>query len=615
MGKKVNNIGKTIIEIRGGKGVKLSYKTFRRKYMFRPEFPNPQFERKAWLNLNGEWDFSFNTEKSYPEFLEGAAFDKKINVPFCPESRLSGIGYTGFITQVAYKRSFNLDKNQISGRTFIHFGAVDWFCRVFVNGKEAGTHTGGYTSFKFDISEAVTEGKNTVVVYAEDHTAKGYAVTNNANVDADGEDDNGLQFQGKQSTKLESYGCFYTRTTGIWQTVWLEFTPKSYIDSFKVYPDVENCKATLLVKTVGEGELYAEAHFDGAAVGAASAKCCGGLVTLEIPLSQKHLWEVGNGRLYNLKLTYGNDEVYSYFGLRSVKIDGRRVLINGKSVFQRLVLDQGFYPDGIYTASSEEALVRDIELSLAAGFNGARLHEKVFEARFLYHCDRLGYIVWGEYPNWGINHGDPRLLSYALSEWSEAMERDFNHPAIVGWCPYNETETNQWRPLVERIYFFTKAYDTTRPCIDTSGWLHTTSDIYDVHNYEQDPKIFAKAYENLGAGEITDPWNDRKEYSSYKNEKFHHLPFFVSEYGGIQWCANGEGWGYGNAPKTEEEFIARYKGLTDALLDNEDMFAFCYTQLYDVEQEKNGLYTYEREPKFDIEIFRNINSRKAAIED
>ncbi|MBR2730793.1 MAG: beta-galactosidase, partial [Clostridia bacterium] len=277
--------------------------------------------------------------------------------------------------------------------------------------------------------------------------------------------------------------------------------------------------------------------------------------------------------------------------------------------------DQGFYPDGIYTARDEAALLHDIELSMAAGFNGARLHEKVFEPRFLYHCDRLGYLVWGEYPNWGIDHSDKTLTPLYLEEWCEAVLRDCNHPAIVGWCPFNETWDFDGRRrdpiLLRTIYRMTKRIDPTRPCIDTSGNYHVETDIYDVHDYEQDPAIFKPRYDKLMTeGTLSDHFPDIQHYPGGI--------CFVSEYGGIRWSVqddNSDAWGYGNAPKTEEEYFARYQGLTDALLDNDRMFAFCYTQLTDVEQEQNGVYTYDRQAKFDIAKYRAKNSRKAAIED
>lgn len=564
----------------------------------RSEHPDPQFQRKDWLNLNGEWDFEFDFGNSglRAGVLEKDEWSRKINVPFCPESKLSGIEYTDFIAAVWYRKSVTVTEAQLEGRVLIHFGAVDYETYLYVNGEEAGYHKGGYTSFTFDITEFLTAGENVIAVNARDDVR------------------DPLVPRGKQSELYNSHGCDYTRTTGIWQTVWLEFVPKAYVKSFKFFPDTVN--ATLGVSAVveGEGAFKAEAFYDGRLVGSFE-KTAAGFVSGDIKLSETHLWEVGCGRLYDLKITFGGDEISSYFGLRDIRIDGYKVLINGKSVFQRLVLDQGFYADGIYTAPSDEALEKDIRLSLAVGFNGARLHQKVFEPRFLYHCDRLGYIVWGEFGNWGLDYSRDGALEAMLPQWCESVARDFNHPAIVGWCPFNETWDRDGRKqndeLLRIIYRVTKQLDETRPCIDTSGNFHVETDIFDVHDYEQKVEIFKGNYDRLMTeGVLFEHFPDRQEYDGKK-------PAFVSEYGGIQWSlgSRGDAWGYGNAPKSEQEFIDRYRGLTDALLDNERMFGFCYTQLYDIEQEQNGLYYYDRSPKFDPELFRRINSRKAAIED
>ena len=566
----------------------------------RSEHPNPQFMRKSWQNLNGCWEFEIDSGRSGIDrrFYERDSLSQSIIVPFCPESSLSVVGCKDFMSAVWYRRSFSLDKNQLSGRVLLHFGAVDYEAIVFINKKEVGRHRGGYTSFCFDITELAVEGENTVTVCAVDDVRSG------------------CQPPGKQSELYYSNGCDYTRTTGIWQTVWLEFVPNEYIKGFKLYPDVENSKISITAELCGKGRLTVDVSYEGRSMASGSAISDGRFVSLELLLKEKHLWEPGNGRLYDIKLSFGEDEVSSYFGLRSVRIDGVKFLINGKSVFQRLVLDQGFYPDGIYTAPNEEALVRDIKLSIALGFNGARLHQKVFEPRFLYHCDRLGYIVWGEYANWGFDHSDPANLSGFLGEWQEAVERDFNHPSIVGWCPFNETWDYDGRRqddrIIETVYRQTKLYDPTRPCIDTSGHFHVVTDIFDIHDYEQNPETFKSKLSEFKDGGDESRWNPFPYRQKYCGQ-----PMFVSEYGGIQWSEKSgqEAWGYGTAPKTKDEFLERLKGLTDAIMDNDRIFGLCYTQLYDVEQEANGLYTYQREPKFDVEIINKIFARRAGIED
>lgn len=583
----------------------------------RAEHPNPQWERETWKNLNGPWEFEFDFGCSAVErrLWEKERFDREILVPFCPESRLSGIGYTDFINGVAYRKNFELSQEELSGRVLLHFGAVDYEASVYVNGTLVGSHKGGYTSFCFDITKHVAPGPNTLFVAVKDDVRSG------------------LQPKGKQAHLYATSGCDYTRTTGIWQTVWLEFVPERHIQSAKYYPDPANGKVTVTGLVQGQGTLQLTALWEDKPVGEAALSVEDGFFTAQLDLSETHLWEPGKGGLYTLLLTFGEDRVKSYFGLRTAKFQGRKFLLNGKSLFQRFVLDQGFYPDGIYTAPTEEDLVKDIQLSFAAGFNGARLHEKVFEARFLYHCDRLGYLVWGEYPNWGLDHAHPLSTETYLNQWSEAVERDFNHPAIIGWCPFNETwgyrEEREKNALLSSLYKLTKRLDPTRPCIDSSGNYRILSEVYDIHDYDQDTQSFQARWDGLtdriretgGVISAEDPFfNSAPEGPSgrapFFNQPYDNQPIFVSEYGGIRWPDDTvEGWGYGNAPATPEEFFARYKGLTEALLNNPEIFGFCYTQLYDVEQEVNGLYTYGRVQKFDISLIRKINQQKAAIED
>ena len=569
----------------------------------RIEHPKPQFQRDSWMNLNGQWAFEIDNGRSgLARGLsnQDAKLSGEITVPFCPQSELSGVNYKDFINGAWYQRTVELTREQTSGTVFIHFGAVDYRCQVFVNGKKAGEHRGGYVSFRMDISELVNIGENVITVYAEDNER------------------DPMIPRGKQSEEFFSHNCDYTRTTGIWQTVWLEFCPKTHLDSFRVTPNLEDGSLWISAKVCGRAALIVEAAFEGKPMGKASVEAKGDRVSLTLKLDEIHLWELGCGRLYDLTLTYGDDIVHSYAGMRSVALEGRKFLLNGKSVFQRTVLDQGFYPDGIYTAPSDEALVRDIQLSMSCGFNGARLHEKIFEERFLYHCDRLGYMVWGEFPNWGLDHSQPQAVYSVLPEWLEEVERDFNHPSIIGWCPFNETwdqnGRKQYDDVLRAVYLATKSADPTRPCIDTSCNYHVETDIYDLHDYDQNPESFKAHYDELAqGGELWEQVNQRQPYPRQKYDG--KKPVFLSEYGGIGWALDEKAWGYGNSPKSPEEFIQRFRGLADALLDNPEIMGLCYTQLTNVEQEQNGLFTYEREPKFPVETFRDILSRKAAIED
>ncbi|MCS7060957.1 MAG: glycoside hydrolase family 2 TIM barrel-domain containing protein [Anaerolineae bacterium] len=572
----------------------------------RPEHPRPQWARTDWQNLNGEWEFEIDHGLSGLErgMHQNRLFAGTITIPFCPESELSGIGNKDFMAGVWYRRAFTLPVDWKDKRILLHFGAVDYAATVWLNGQLVGRHRGGYASFTLEITPYVTTGPNTLTVFAADDTRSP------------------LQPTGKQSDRYDSYSCFYTRTTGIWQTVWLEAVPTTYLRRPRYFTDIHSGSLTVHIGVDGLAEglaVHTQASAEGAIVAETTAPISGnGQCTLTVTVPDARLWEPGRPFLYDLTFTLRRDEqvidrVQSYFGLREVRIAGKRVLINNRSVFQRLILDQGFYPDGIYTAPSDDALRRDIELSMAMGFNGARLHQKVFEERFLYWADRLGYLVWGEFPSWGLDAAHPQALEYFLPEWIEVLERDFNHPCIIGWCPFNETPTYQNPELLRAVYRITKAFDPTRPVIDTSGYVHVETDIYDCHNYEQDPARFAQAHELFKmTGESV--WRNFPQHDA----PYQGQPYFVSEYGGIWWNPgqiDSKSWGYGDRPHNAEEFLARYKALTETLLFNPNMFGFCYTQLTDVEQEVNGLYTYDRRPKFEPAIIRHINTQKAAIED
>ena len=569
----------------------------------RPEYPRPQLVREKWINLNGEWDFEIDNAEvgRAKKFENRSCLDGKITVPFCPESRLSGVGNTDYMNCVWYRKDLDIPSDWSGSRILLNFGAVDYEALVFVNGEFCASHKGGYTSFSVDITDKLRGSGNYVTVCAVDHV-RSYT-----------------QPVGKQSQAFYSEVCSYTRTTGIWQTVFMEPVGKFYIKNIRTVTDIDNCCADLTVSLNSYAvgcRVSAEASFEGRAVGSASVTVNSMSASLHIPLSEKHLWDVGQGNLYGLRLTVEydgevTDSVKSYFGLRSVALTDKKFMLNGKSVFGRWVLDQGFYTDGIYTAPTDEALKKDIEYSMQLGFNGARLHQKIFEPRYLYWADRLGYLVWGEHANWGLDFTDLLNIKNWLPEWMESVERDFSHPSVIGWCPFNETwDMFGRRPsddIVSLTYSVTKAMDPTRPVIDTSGHMHVgdITDIYDIHDYEQDVAAFEEHYKPENG--LYDPHPDRQCRAGQ--------PFFVSEYGGIQWAMDDSGWGYGNAPKSEEEFIARYKGLTEALLRDPDCCAFCYTQLYDVEQEQNGLMTYDRRFKFDPEIFAAINRQKAAVEE
>ena len=569
----------------------------------RPEHPRPQFQRSTWANLNGVWAFAQDPSRSgeHRGLPEGKNFDQEIMVPFVPESKLSGIGNKDFMPCVWYACRLAISNGWTTKKVLLHFGAVDYEATIWLNGQLVGTHRGGYASFSFEVSQYLKEGDNILVVRAVDDTR------------------DCLVPSGKQSDQYDSYGCFYTRSTGIWQTVWMEAVSPTYIKSVKYYPGIANGRVGIAAQMEGDTRDYllvARVWSGNKEVGNAQWMASKDL-RFSIDLETVELWEPENPFLYDIEFALiKNEEIVdyatSYFGLREIEIKGYAVLINGRPVFQRLVLDQGYYPEGIYTAPTDKTLKKDIEISMAMGFNGARLHEKVFEERFLYWADKLGYLVWGEYPNWGLDHSNPKSLERVLPEWTEVLNRDFNHPAIIGWCPYNETLPHQDKEIISVVYHQTKQMDPTRPVLDTSGYYHVITDIYDSHNYEQDPAVFKATFDKF----LKD---DKEAFTNGAGLVTPYLggPYFVSEYGGIWWNPGQKdkrAWGYGNRPRTEKEFIERYRGLTETLLFHKKMMGFCYTQLYDVEQEVNGLYTYSRKPKFSPELIKKINSQKAAIE-
>jgi beta-galactosidase/beta-glucuronidase len=579
----------------------------------RPEHPKPQFERKAWINLNGEWSYATEARPAYSMLSESLGlhdasegFDGSITVPFAPETPLSGVGEKEFINYMWYHRKITVSEEWAGKTILLHFGAVYYRAEVFIDGEYAGQHIGGSVSFSLDISRFVEAGADHNLVVA---------VSNNLW--------DGSQPSGKQSSKYDHYRCFYSRTTGIWQTVWLEAVDPHGLDSVHIIPDITT-GFTLIphFRGIRAGQRWeVTASVEDKEIARISSTAADGVpVILAIPEPQ--LWQPGSPVLYDLEIRVLNgggeviDTVNSYAGLRKVHIEDNQFFLNDKPCYQRLVLDQGFYPDGNWTAPSDGALKKDIELSMGAGFNGARLHQKVFEERFLYWADKLGYLVWSESASWGLDYcSDGMPHRNFLSEWSEIVLRDRNHPSIVVWTPFNETrnyrDPRAHQRLHEDAYHITRSLDPTRPVNDSSGYIHHITDIYTVHNYGQDPKILSQlTADEPGRGLfINFPDFD----AEYKGQ-----PYYIDEFGGIKWnpetqldpsVATGQNlhsWGYGEAPKSLEEFYDRLEGLVTALVDHDHIAGWCYTQLTDVEQEQNGLYFYNRGLKFDMERIRKI---------
>jgi len=578
----------------------------------RPEHPRPDFKREKWLNLNGRWQFHIAPPKRGIRKVHKPPeeFSREITVPFPPESKLSGICETGFMNEVWYRRTFKIPRTWSGKTLLLHFGAVDYEAEVWVNGRKVGFHRGGYTPFSIDITGCASIGeKNEIVVAVSDDNRKG------------------LQASGKQSARRKSFGCYYTRVTGIWQTVWLEAVPRTHIGHFRFVPSYDGSKIYVQLRLEGQRELAkAKVTFS---LDESEVACSKKLLpsfhpTLSLETNGLKRWSPEEPVLYDVQLEALDkiddiDVVNSYFGLRKVSVKGSYIVLNGKRKFLRLILDQGYYPDGIYTSPSDEALRRDIELAMEMGFDGARLHQKVFEPRFLYWADKLGYLVTGEYADWGSDLSNPFVREALLDEWIEVLERDFNHPSILIWTPFNERvfkrSDKDVMNFIRRVVKVTRLLDPTRPIIDSSGYVHVETDIFDIHDYEQDPVAFRSHYEKFGeTGSGKDLWiNFREESVEYSGQ-----PVMVSEYGGTWWnpehAKERKAWGYGKRPKTKEEFLARYKSLTESLLSNPRISAFCYTQLYDIEQEVNGLLSYDRRPKFDTGTIRKINTQVAAIE-
>ncbi|GHA02085.1 glycoside hydrolase family 2 protein [Streptomyces purpurascens] len=595
----------------------------------RPEYPRPQFVRDAWLNLNGAWQFEIDrSDTGLERGLATRELEGTIVVPFCPESELSGVGDTDFMEAVWYRRTVTVPADWAGSRVLLHFGAVDHDTTVWAGGREVARHRGGFTPFTADLGEVAVPGeKLTIVVRARDSR-------------------HGVQARGKQATWYANSHCHYTRTTGIWQTVWLEPVPRTVaLRRPRITPDLASgsffLELPLSANAPGHRVRATLADGRGDVVAAevrADLDLCPRLV-LPVPADRLRVWSPRDPHLYDLTLEVLDasgavvDTAHSYAGLRSVAVHGKRLLLNGEPVFQRLVLDQGYHPDGLMTAPTDADLVRDIELGLRAGFNGARLHQKVFEERYLHHADRLGYLVWGEFGDWGCETGvrddNQRPDASYVTQWLEALERDHSHPSIIGWCPLNET----YQPLHDRVtrlddvtramFLATKQADPTRPVIDASGYAHRVpeTDVYDSHCYEQDADAFAKTMEGLAQDR---PYVNQAPDGRPWSVPYRGQPYFCSEFGGIWWDPEAvagtagddqdSSWGYGQRPRSAEEFVARFNGLTGVLLDDPDMFGYCYTQLTDVFQERNGVYRFDRSEKVDTTLLRDAQTRPAAFE-
>ena len=534
-----------------------------------PEYPRPQMVRKEWLNLNGLWDFGITTKDA----AKSESFTNQILVPFPIESALSGVMKSVSETErIWYRRTFELPKKWIDRRVLLHFGAVDFEATVWVNGKEAGQHRGGYDAFTVDVTDALRPaGPNELVVAVWDPT------------------DAGTQPRGKQVHRPHS--IWYTPTSGIWQTVWLEPVSAAYIKELKIIPDLDHSTVTILPSTtasLGQFSVHAAVR-EGLRVIAENSAAPGGRIT--VPIKNPKLWSPEEPHLYSLTvaLELGGrtvDRVESYFGLRKISLgkDDKgfpRLCLNNKPYFGLGPLDQGFWPDGLYTAPTDDALRYDIEMTKKLGFNLARKHVKVEPDRWYYWCDKLGLLVWQDMPSGDkyIGAKDPDITRSPESaqefetELRALIEGRGNHPCIVMWVPYNEG-WGQWD--TPRVVDLIKKLDPSRLVDDASGWTDRgVGDVMDMHKYP-------------GPGA---PGPEQKRAS------------VLGEFGGLGLPVRGhtwqaeKNWGYRSFTNSAA-LTAAYLDLTSKLfplIASKGLSAAIYTQTTDVEVEVNGLMTYDRE--------------------
>ena len=590
----------------------------------RKEYPRPQFERKTWLNLNGEWDYAFDFTNigMEKEFHKATTFSGKITVPFPPESKLSGVEHKDFINHIWYHRIIRRPEEWAGKNVILNFGAVYFNSEIYIDGKLVGRHFGGSSSFGFDITGDVGDGLEHHLVVRASSDLRSM-----------------MQSAGKQSLLLNSHGCQYTRTTGIWQTVWLEAVASAGLQSVHALTDIDQKQLVIhprFYRDSYKNTLRIVLQENNKKIGTVCVKAANSSVAV-FSLKNVRLWSPESSFLYDVLYQVLDengkviDEVTSYVGMRKVHIEGNKIYLNNKPYYQRLVLDQGFYPDGIWTAPSDEALKRDIEISMAAGFNGARLHQKAFEERFYYWADKLGYITWGEAPSWGMDANSIEVARNFLQEWSELVLRDRNHPSLLIWTPMNEEwwpDHIQYPRFTADLYDLTKSLDPTRPVNDASGGCHIKTDIWTVHSYEQDPAALKDALYKDGAFFQTpnNPqgvpsanvgFNGLGVDSPYPFPKYEgDMPYLIDEVGGIKWVETKDksntdsSWGYSTPPATQEEFLQRLESQIDAILSlKEYVWGYCYTQLTDVEQEQNGIFFYDRRSKFDLILIFRIFSK------
>ncbi|MNH77958.1 Beta-glucuronidase [compost metagenome] len=579
--------------------------------MIRNEYPRPQFVRSDWMNLNGEWDFEFD-DSSVGEkegWYKGEhSFSRKIQVPFCYQSKLSGIGDTSFHDRIWYQRKLTIPVEYRGKRLILHFGAVDYEAKVWVNGHLVAIHEGGHTPFHADITDALLEGENTIIVKAVDYS-QDFTIP-----------------RGKQYWEEESTGIFYTRTTGIWQTVWLEPVNEIHVKRIRLTPDIDTNEIAVQAFIQGSFseeklQLKSVITFAGELVSEDIFSISGSNEFRSIGLqdfNDHHLgrwWSPERPNLYDIELTLlvngqSVDVIKSYFGMRKISVEDGVVLLNNRPYYMKLVLDQGYFPEGILTAPSDEDLRKDVELTKEMGFNGARKHQKIEDPRYLYWADKLGLLVWGEMAN--AYKFTETYAGQITREWVQAIERDYNHPCIVAWVPLNESwgvtdilvdKAQQQHALA--LYHMTKSLDTTRLVISNDGWELVKTDLVTIHDYEWRSEVLEDRYSTVDKALNARPGN---RWIMVPGFPYEGQPILLTEFGGISFQKGSlqEGWGYSGA-SSDEDFIKRLADVVIPALKSPVLQGICYTQLTDVEQEINGLLTYDRKPKIALEIIRKIN--------
>ena len=584
--------------------------------MHRPEHPRPQFTRSLWLNLNGEWDFARDPQNRGLDegWHKNPTLPDKIRVPFAFQSKLSGIQDKTPTDWCWYHRKFAVP-DEIAGKQIIlHFGAVDYRCRVYVNGQFAGTHEGGHTPFSFDITQHLTaDGQQSLTLRVHDPLT-----------------DQAIP-RGKQYWREKPQGIWYTQTTGIWQTVWLEAVEKTHIKGVRFTTDFDIGTVTVEADIAGE---YAGTEFSAAishggemivwstvSVSGPCAKIAFDLFDKRLGFNFDPVWRPEKPNLFDVKLhlTTDNtvlDEVDSYFGMRKIHMENGRVFLNNRPYYQKLVLDQGYWPDGLLTAPTDEDFKKDILLAKEMGFNGCRKHQKVEDPRFLYWADKLGFLVWGECAAAQQFCGD--AITRLTKEWMEIIDRDYNHPCIVTWVPYNESwgvpRVNlnvQEQSHLNAMYYLIKSLDPTRLVVSNDGWEMTVTDIVSVHNYAHgnahETAKHAAFKENIATADAL--VNAMHCGLNVFARGYGHSgqPILLTEFGGVGYKADdADGWGHTWAGSLDT-LLADLARIWDAIAASKALQGYCYTQLTDVEQEINGLLTYDRKLKCDLEIIRKLN--------